>query len=253
MEVPPGLVAQFEPFLGSLMLALGRLSPIVLLMPGIGDQFLSARVKLFVLLALSISLLSTGVVPSVQMDPLASFLPILFVEVAIGLKMGVLLRATVWILMIVGNVIANMIGLSQLMGVATHSESQTVLANLLAMAGTTLLLTLNFHVMVFSEVVRSYGEPTTLFDMGANANVVANALARAFTFAIVLAWPFVAVSIIYNLCLGFINRAMPQLMVAFVGAPFMIGSGFILLVASISGILLIWQDRAMTLLELGMG
>ena len=38
-------------------------------------------------------------------------------------------------------------------------------------------------------------------------------------FSFSLAAPFVILSVIYNLTLGAINKAMPQLMVAFVGAP----------------------------------
>ena len=64
------------------------------------------------------------------------------------------------------------------------------------------------------------------------------------TIAIMLAWPFVAVNLLYNICLGFINKALPSLMVAFVGAPFMIGAGILLLAFSISTILVVWADKA---------
>ncbi len=250
MEALAELTTQLMPALTGFMLALARLSPIIFLIPGIGEQFLSVRSKLLVLLALSASLVSTGVVPVIPIEPFGPFVLAMLVEIITGLKMGVLLRALTWILTIAGNVIANMIGLSQLVGVASHSDSQTVLANMLSLAGTALLLTMNFHVMVFAEVVKSYDAGLPGFDASLDVPELVAGLARAFNFAIILAWPFVAVSLIYNLCLGFINRAMPQLMVAFVGAPFMIGSGFILLVASISGILLVWKDRAFSVLGL---
>jgi flagellar biosynthesis protein FliR len=41
----------------------------------------------------------------------------------------------------------------------------------------------------------------------------------SFSLAFSLAAPFVIASMIYNLALGAINRAMPQLMVSMVGAP----------------------------------
>lgn len=242
------LAGQLEPSLGTFVLSLGRLSPIIFLMPGIGEQFLSVRVKLFVLLALAASLTMTGVVAPIRVAPLDQFVPAFLIEVFTGLKMGLLLRATIWVLLIVGNVIANMIGLSQLIGVATNSESQTVLGNMLGLAGTALLVTLDFHVLVFSEVVRSYVDQAPGYDAGLSAQTITSALSQSVNFAIVLAWPFVAASLIYNLCLGFINRAMPQLMVAFVGAPFMIGAGFLLFLVSISGILLVWHDRAFGLI-----
>ena len=41
----------------------------------------------------------------------------------------------------------------------------------------------------------------------------------AFALALGLAAPFVIAAVLYNLALGVINKAMPQLMVALVGAP----------------------------------
>jgi len=55
----------------------------------------------------------------------------------------------------------------------------------------------------------------------------------------------VAINLLYNICLGFINKALPSLMVAFVGAPFMVGAGTMLLALSIAGLLIAWKDRAL--------
>ena len=65
----------------------------------------------------------------------------------------------------------------------------------------------------------------------------------AFAFAICSHGPFVAMNLLYNVCLGFINKAMPQMMVAFVGAPFLVGAGMFLLAVSIGAMLMVWQDQ----------
>ncbi len=44
-------------------------------------------------------------------------------------------------------------------------------------------------------------------------------VSRSFALAFSLAAPFVIAGLLYNVALGVINRAMPQLMVAMVGAP----------------------------------
>ena len=49
--------------------------------------------------------------------------------------------------------------------------------------------------------------------------------AEAFGLGLSLALPFIAVSFAYNLALGALSRAMPQLLVALVGAPLLIGLG----------------------------
>jgi flagellar biosynthetic protein FliR len=63
---------------------------------------------------------------------------------------------------------------------------------------------------------------------------------RAFATGFSLAMPFVIASFLYNLALGVINRAMPQLMVAFVGAPALTAGGLVLLALSAPLVLAVW-------------
>ena len=63
----------------------------------------------------------------------------------------------------------------------------------------------------------------------------------AFTLAFTLAAPFVITSVVYNLALGVINRAMPQLMVAFVGAPVITFGAIFLLFLSAPLVLTVWN------------
>ncbi len=62
-------------------------------------------------------------------------------------------------------------------------------------------------------------------------------IASAFALALTLASPFIVESFAYNIGLGAINRAMPSLMVAFIGAP-AITAGAILMLLLASPILL---------------
>ena len=65
-------------------------------------------------------------------------------------------------------------------------------------------------------------------------------VAASFALAFTLAAPFVIVSVLYNLTLGIINRAMPQLMVVFVGAPVITAGGLGLLFLMAPTMLTIW-------------
>ena len=67
-------------------------------------------------------------------------------------------------------------------------------------------------------------------------------VANAFALAFALAAPFVIVSVLYNLTLGIINRAMPQMMVVFVGAPVIVGGGIVILLVMAPTILSLWVD-----------
>ena len=73
--------------------------------------------------------------------------------------------------------------------------------------------------------------------------------AQAFALAFMLAAPFIIASVVYNLALGVINRAMPQLMVAFVGAPVITWGGLFLLFASAPVLLTVWSDALLSFLS----
>ena len=65
----------------------------------------------------------------------------------------------------------------------------------------------------------------------------------AFALGFTLAAPFLIAALLYNVALGIINRAMPQLMVAFVGAPAIVGLTLVMLALAAPVILLVWTGR----------
>ena len=225
------------------MMIVARLSFIVFFMPGIGEQTIPLQMRVMILLALSVAFSISGFMTAPPTDSFAAYGGVLATEVAIGFSLGVVLRATIWMLSIAGTVISQSIGLSQLLGVALEHEQQTLTANLLSMAGAALLLSADFHIKAIASLLRLYTDVPIGALEAMNQDMLVQALLSAFGLAIMLAWPFVAVNLLYNICLGFINKALPSLMVAFVGAPLMIGAGIILLALSIMGMLVVWEGR----------
>ena len=225
-----------------------RLSFIVFFMPGVGEQPIPVRVRLAVLFAIATLLATNGIVEPTGFTPLGPFFVTLFGEVAIGFFFGVTLRLTIWMLSIAGTVIAQVIGLSQLLGIATDSEAGTMTSNLLSMAGAAMLLSMDFHVTVVSAMVEIYTEIPVGALERVNQEMLISSVFDATSFAFLLAWPFVAVNLLYNLCLGFINKALPPLMVAFVGAPFMVGAGAALFALSAGSLLYVWKERVFQVL-----
>jgi flagellar biosynthesis protein FliR len=67
-------------------------------------------------------------------------------------------------------------------------------------------------------------------------------VARAFELGFILSMPFVLASLLYYVALGAINRAMPTLMVAFIGAPALTALGLILLLLAAPAMLAVWLD-----------
>lgn len=243
-------LSMLAPWAIEYVLVIARLSFIVILLPGIGDDVVPVRVRLMLLLGLSFMFVSADIVKLPTPETLAGLLAALLGEAAIGVIIGIGLRMTVWVLSITGSVIAQSIGLAQFLGVTVDTEAQTITANILTMAGITLLLTLNYHMMVIASVIDLYQDmPVGVMSMIGSGYAISD-FYSAFVFAIMLAWPFVAVNLLYNIALGFINKALPQLMVAFVGAPFMVGAGVFFLAVSIASMLLVWLDRVPAFLRL---
>ena len=75
------------------------------------------------------------------------------------------------------------------------------------------------------------------------AALASGQMSQAFALAFALAVPFLVGSLLYNLALGAINRAMPQLMVAFVGAPALTWAALVLLLATAPLILSVWHEH----------
>ena len=114
----------------------------------------------------------------------------------------------------------------------------------MVVSGLALAVMTGLHVRLAEALIGSY----TVFPAGAFPSPSALAdwgllrIAKAFALAFTLAAPFVIASFIYNLALGVINRAMPQLMVAMVGAPAITAGGLVLLFLSLPLLLSIWSD-----------
>ena len=226
------------------MLVIARFSPIVFLMPGIGEQVIPIRIRLQFLLALAFIFTAGGIVPQTSFTPFTAYFTTMLGELFLGAILGISLRTVIWALSVSGSIIAQSIGLSQFLGVAMEHEAQTITSNILIMAGAVILLSANYHVAVVGSLAEMYGEMPPGNALGFDYSALSANIFHAFSFAVLLAWPFVAVNLIYNICLGFINKALPQLMVAFVGAPFMVGAGLVLLMVAIASLLYAWQSRA---------
>ncbi len=220
-------------------LAFLRVGAAMALMPAFGEQAVPQRVKLVLALAFT-----AVVAPAVSADLVAitpgTATP-LITEVIAGLIIGAGLRFFIIALQIAGTIIAQATTLSQLFA-GTGPEPQPAIANLLVMAGLALAVMAGLHLHVAELLILSY-EPLPAGQFPGASDTADWGLfqiARAFSLAFALAAPFVAASLIYNVAIGVINRAMPTLMVSFVGAPALALGGLLLLAVVTPLALAVW-------------
>ena len=166
-------------------------------------------------------------------EPLA-LVRFLLPETLIGISIALSLRLFVMALQIGGTMAAQATSLAQFFGGA-GVDPQPAMSQVLMMAALALLVALGLPERCAALFILSYDMmPAGHFP--APADMAAWGTARvghAFALAFGLAAPFLIAATLYNLALGAINRAMPQLMVAFVGAPALtLGSLFLFLLAA---------------------
>lgn len=236
-----GLVQQwFETY----FLVFLRISGMMALLPAFGERTVPIRVRLGLTIALSL-LVGAGLADQVTAKgPVQNLLAMIPSELLIGVVLGLGIRLFVIALQIAGTIAAQSTSLSQIFGGSQNMEPQAAIGNVLFVAGLALITMFGLHVKVVELLLGSYG----VFPLGEWPNAAAMAawgtgqIARCFELAFALAAPFFVASLVYNVALGAINRAMPQLMVAMVGAPAITAGGLILL-ALLSPILLqVWGD-----------
>ena len=229
------LNAIFESTNEVVLVAMGifaRVGAVAFLIPGMGERGISLRVRLGGALALT-ALLTPLIAPLTSLSP--TTVPGLFhmiaAEAVSGLIIGFSFRMLVFVLQITGMVAAQHLSVAQMFGAGVAPEPEPTIATLLAMGGITLALIAGLHIKVVATLVVLYDVlPFGRFPDPSSVGTWATArMAQTFAMGVSMAAPFVAIGFAYNIALGALNRAMPQLLVAVVGIPFLLWIGMVAL------------------------
>jgi flagellar biosynthetic protein FliR len=232
-----------EPAMVSAFLVLMRVGSVSALLPGFGEQSIPMRIRLLVALAFT-AIVWPVVSPDFNIS-LQAMPMLMLTESAIGIMIGISIRLIVMALQLAGSIAAQSTSIAQVAGSGATPDPMPAIGNILVMAGLTLVLVSGLHVKAALAMINSYEiMPPGFFPTGRDAAEWGTAhVASAFALALTLASPFIVASFAYNIGLGAINRAMPSLMVAFIGAP-AITAGAILMLLLASPILLdFWNDH----------
>ena len=222
-----------------------RVSAIMAVLPAFGDRPIPVRIRL-VLAVMFTVIVAPAIAADLSPAPAAtvSVAGLLGAEVIAGLFFGLLLRFFILTLQVAGSVAAQSTSLSQIFGGTAGVDPQPAIAHLLVVGGTALAALSGLHVQAAAYMMNSYalvppGVGIAGHDLG---SIGTREVARAFSLGFTLAAPFLIASLIYNVVLGVINRAMPQLMVSFVGAPAITAGGLFLLLLTAPTMLAIWMN-----------
>lgn len=242
------LAAIFQSSAEGVWVAMGiftRIGAVVFLLPGLGERAVSIRVRLMAALgiALLLSPMVAPLVPERPRTPTDLFL-VLAAEALTGLLIGFAFRLLVFALQTAGFVAAQSVSVAQMFGAGVAPEPEPTIATLLAYGGIVLMMMAGLHIHLIVALVQLYDLfPYGQFPVGADvAQWGIEQSSRAFALGVGLAAPFVAIGFAYNIALGALNRAMPQLLVALVGVPFLVWIGMVVLFHVMPSLYDSWQQ-----------
>src|SRR5271154_2821578 len=230
------------------MLVFARTGTMLMLLPGLGEQNISSRLRLTVAL-----MLAAVLVPlhrndyHIDTSALGPTIVLLVGEVLIGAVLGLTARLTISALDVAGSVIAQQLGLGFVTAIdPTQGEQGAILGNFLTMLGITLFFATDMHYLVIAALNDSYtlfapGEVPATGDIAA---LVTQTVSGAFRIGIQLSAPFLAFGLLFNLGLGLLSRLMPQMQVFFVALPLSILLGFLCLILVLGSMMGLFLDYA---------
>jgi flagellar biosynthetic protein FliR len=231
----------------SFLLVFCRIGSAIMLLPGFGEAYVSARVRL--LFALAFSLVLTPVLPALPALPASvpALVTLVAGEILIGLFLGGLARIIISALHIAGTIIAMQSSLaSALVQDVTQIQGQaSPIGNLLGMTALVLMFATNLHHILLEGLASSYitftaGHFPVVEDMANHATLLMNG---AFNAALRIAAPHVVIGIILYLGAGVVARLVPNIQIFFLlMAPQILISFFVLMI-TFSAIMMWFLDH----------
>jgi len=223
------------------LLIFSRVGAGIMLLPGIGEAYVSSRSRLVFALAVALVMVPmfSQFMPPVPSSPLALFV-LLLAEILVGLFIGTLARFLISTMHIAGTIIAyqSSLALASIMDISQSGQS-TIISNFLMITAIVMFFTLDLHHVMLMGLADSYtlfppGEFPVVGDM---AQHLMELFSRIFMMAVQLAAPHIVFALIFYLSSGVLSRLMPTMHVFFILMPGQIMLAFFLLLAMLTSIM----------------
>ena len=220
-----------------------RIGSCIMLAPGLSGS--QAPMQIRILIAVAITLVMAPVLlaqPGLQSlgdEPLA-MMRVIVMEAMVGGMIGFLGRLFFSALEALAVACANFLALTNPFGVEVDSNQiMPPLATLVVMGATTLIFVSDFHWEVLRGVAASYvAIPIRReFDPAFSLREIGAVLGQSFLAAVRVTSPFFLYAVVANFALALVNRVTPQIAIFFVGPPFIVAGGLMLLYFAIRSML----------------
>ncbi|OJW24132.1 MAG: hypothetical protein BGO51_07045 [Rhodospirillales bacterium 69-11] len=232
------------------VLVLARVGPAMLLLPGVAEPFAPAMLRAGLALALAVlvcPMLQPGVPPLPDAGLAVAFA--VAAEAATGLWFGWLARLWTQALVMAGQVIAYLLGLSSVLQPdAALGPQSTAFARMFELAAPVIVLGTGLYGLPIRALLALYDlvPPGRLLPLAAGAERSTQAVGASFALALQLASPFVVAAIVWHVAIGLAARLVPRMQVYFVAMPGQILGGLLLLSVAMGALLGAWRGALVT-------
>ncbi|HAM49222.1 MAG TPA: hypothetical protein DCP92_00435 [Nitrospiraceae bacterium] len=220
----------FAKYIPNFLLILLRAGIVIGMLPFFGSKSIPVQFKIGLVVAIALIL-----TPVVHFEFSRSDIPVLVIrELIFGLVLGFAARAVFIAVDMAGQMMSNAMGLSMAALFNPEMGQSTEVADLYGIIVMLVFLATDAHHDLIYIFVRSYEwlPPGTVEVKGLVAEAV-TITAKLFTIALKMSAPVVIIMVMTNLLLGFIYKAVPQINIFFVGHPFLIFVGFVVMLLGI--------------------
>ncbi len=212
-----------------------RIGACLMMMPGFGTPRVPTRVRLFLVLTVTLAL-APLLVPTVQAatpndSPVAVF-GLIASESLIGAIIGLMGRMFFLALQFGGTSIAMLIGLSGTPDAHIEEDEPTSgVTSLLTFTATVLIFLTDLHWEMLRALVDSYATVPVSKQLAANFGLIriVDALTDGFLLSLRISAPFIVYSLMINLMFGILGKLTPQIPVYFISIPFVLAGGGLIL------------------------
>ncbi len=226
------------------LLTFSRVGTAMMIMPGLGDSFVSERIRLHLSLGFTLVLfpVTQPYMPN-PVPPLYSLVALIGMEMIIGLMIGTVARIFMTALDTAGMVVSSQSGLANAQVFnPTLATQGSVMGAFLSVTGVVILFSTNMHHLLIMGVVESYQQFPVgqLLDTGSMAELIAKAVTASFEIGVKIAAPFIVLTLLVYVGMGVLARLMPQIQVFMVALPLQILLSIMLLSIVLPVLFLSW-------------
>ncbi|MDB2414476.1 flagellar biosynthetic protein FliR [Rickettsiales bacterium] len=223
-----------------------RIGAAIMLLPSIGETFISPRSRLIIALGLSLIILPVikKMLPAIPASMITMFIYI-FSEILIGVFFGVIARLVMSALHVAGMIISYQMGLAAAnMFDPTQGGQSSAIGTFMSFLAILLIFTSGTHYLFLQGILDSYEIfiPNSSLPVEGFSNIVVQVAAESFMVGFKMSSPIIVMGLILYLGAGVMGRLMPQMQVFFVLIPMQIILGIFILLTVLSATMMWFMD-----------